>query len=314
MASFGLGVQSGCNMKSRTHISIHALAMLLVMAVETVAAEDVKLAHGGITLNAQLERAGESWPRGPVVLMVHGALAHNRMEMMATFQELFSGAGVSSLAINLGFRVDDRHGFYACESPHAHRHGDAVDEIDLWLAWLVAQGAERVVLLGHSLGGNQAAVFVAERAAPQIAAVVLIAPGTRDAERAASSYEERFGVSLSRRLDEARALVAGGNPDAWLEPTGFLFCADAKVTAEAFLSYYGSDARRDTPSILPDIRKPTIVIAGSEDDVVPGLPARVSPMADGERLRLVVLDGADHFFRDLYAEDAVEIIVEAIAN
>lgn len=299
---------------TRVNVLIHALGFMLAMAVHVSApAEEVTIEHQGMTLNARLERA-QSWPRGPVILMIHGTFAHNQMEIMATIQELLTDAELSSLAINLSLSVDDRHGTLACETPHAHRDSDALDEIGLWLDWLKAQGAERVVLLGHSRGGNQTARFVAERDTPQIMAVVLIAPSTWDAAKVANGYQERFGVPLSMRLEEARELVAAGKPGAWLEQTGFLYCAGAKVRVDSFLDYYEPDERRDTPSVLPAIRKPTIVFAGSEDTVVEGLEARVAPIADGEQVKLFVIDGADHFFRDLYAEEIVEIIAENLAG
>ena len=301
-------------MKTNAVALIHALGFMLAMAVYASApAEEVKIEHQGITLNARLARA-EGWPRGPVILMIHGTLAHNQMEIMSTIQELLTDAELSSLAINLSLGVDDRHGTFACETPHAHRDGDALDEIGLWLDWLKAEGAERAVLLGHSRGGNQSARFAAERDVPQVKAVVLIAPATWDADKVANGYQERFGVPLSMRLEQARDRVAAGKPGAWLEQTGFLYCAGATVTADAFLSYYEPDERRDTPSVLPAIAKPTIVFVGSEDTVVAGLEARVAPIADDEQLKLVVMDGADHFFRDLYAEEIVEIIAEELAG
>jgi pimeloyl-ACP methyl ester carboxylesterase len=297
----------------RVNILIHALGLMLAMAVHPSApAQEVSIEHQGITLNARLERA-QGWPLGPVILMTHGTLAHNRMEIMAAIQELFTDAGLSSLAINLSLSVDDRHGTFACETPHAHRDSDALDEIGLWLDWLKTQGAERVVLLGHSRGGNQTARFAAERDAAQVEAVVLIAPSVWDADQEANSYQERFGVPLSMRLEEARELVAAGKPGAWLEQTGFIYCAGAKVTAATFLDYYEPDKRRDTPSVLPAIHKPVIVFAGSEDKVNPALEAKAAAVADGEQVKLFVIDGADHFFRDLYAEDLVEIIVEDLA-
>ncbi|HSJ47806.1 MAG TPA: alpha/beta hydrolase, partial [Gammaproteobacteria bacterium] len=63
-----------------------------------------------------------------------------------------------------------------------------------------------------------------------------------------------------------------------------------------------------TPGLLPKIDKPVLVIAGSEDDVVPGLPERLAPMADKGDIELVTIDGADHFFRDFFADDMVEAI------
>jgi pimeloyl-ACP methyl ester carboxylesterase len=302
-------------MKTHAAARVHAFGFTLAMAVHgSVPAQDeVTIEHQGITLNARLART-EGWPRGPVVLMVHGTFAHNQMEIMATIQELLADAELSSLAINLGLSVDDRHGTFACETPHAHRDSDALDEIGLWLDWLKAQGAERVVLLGHSRSGNQIARFVIERDAPQVAALVLIAPSTWDAAREANSYQERFGVPLSMRLEEARELVAAGKPGAWLEQTGFIYCAGAKVTAATFLDYYEPDERRDTPSVLLAMRKPTIVFAGSEDKVNPPLEAKAAAVADGDQVKLFVIDGADHFFRDLYADEIVEIIVEELAG
>ena len=60
--------------------------------------------------------------------------------------------------------VGDRHGTFACETPHAHRDSDALDEIGLWLDWLETRGAERIVLLGHSRSGNQVKLFVIDGA------------------------------------------------------------------------------------------------------------------------------------------------------
>jgi hypothetical protein len=44
----------------------------------------------------------------------------------------------------------------------------------------------------------------------------------------------------------------------------------------------------DTPSLIPEIKAPVLVIAGREDDVVAGLVEAVQPIADGERVNLMV--------------------------
>jgi hypothetical protein len=46
----------------------------------------------------------------------------------------------------------------------------------------------------------------------------------------------------------------------------------------------------------------------TEDPAVEGLVEKTEPLADGERVRLVVVDGADNFFRDLYSEDVADTI------
>ena len=123
-------------------------------------AEGVKLSQDGQTLNANLEKADGNWPKGPVVLMTHGTLAHGRMEIISGLQEMLKDRGISSLAVNLSLGINDRESaMYKCETPHSHKHTDAVEEIGTWLSWLKAQGVENLALLGHSRGGNQTARF-----------------------------------------------------------------------------------------------------------------------------------------------------------
>ena len=272
-------------------------------------ADEVKLPFRNLTLNANLEPAGE-WPAERVVLITHGMLAHNRMEIVSTLQTLFKERGVATLAVNLSLGLDDRHGAYDCATPHRHRYADALDEIDAWFEWLRGEGVNKVMLLGHSLGGSQSALFAAQRDKPALFAIALVAPGAWDEARASRAYRERYAKALTPIRDRARELVEGGKGDILLEHTDFLYCADTRVTAKTFLSYYKPGASRDTPSLLGQITKPVVVFVGTEDTVLPGLEERIAPLADGDRIRLEVMDGADHFFRDLYAEDLADVVVE----
>ena len=285
-------------------------ASLLMLC--TAQAEEVKIRLGDLTLNAQLQKAGQNWPKGPVMLITHGTLAHNAMEIVATLQTLFAERGVSSLAINLSLGLDDRHGMYPCKTPHRHKHTDALNEIGAWLDWLKGQGVEQVVLLGHSRGGNQSAWFAAERAAPQVSRVVLIAPATWNADRQVAQYSERYGKPLAPIRAEAENMVAKAAGGQLIEGVDFIYCQDTSATAEAFADYYAREPRMDTPYLLPKIEQPVLVFVGSEDQVVRGLEEAVTPLADGSRIRLEVIDGADHFFRDLYAEDLADITLEFI--
>jgi len=280
--------------------------------LSAVHAEEVELEQEGLTLNASLEKADASWPAGPVVVMVHGTLAHNGMEIITTLQGLFAERGVSSLALNLSLGLDNRHGMYDCKTPHTHKHADALEEIGAWLGWLKGQGAERVVLLGRSRGGNQVAWFAAERDDPLVTHLVLVAPATWSAEDAAADYQKRYGIELAPLVAKAERMVSEGRETSFMEQVDFIYCGDAKATAEAFVSYHGSDSRMDTPTLVPKIDKPVLVFVGSADEVVVGLKEAMTPLADSGAVELEVIDGADHFFRDLYAEDVVDRSVEFI--
>jgi pimeloyl-ACP methyl ester carboxylesterase len=289
------------------------LILISFLPAQAVYAEEMKLQLENLTMNANLEKA-EDWPTGPTVLVTHGTLSHNKSEIITALQELFLENGVSSLAINLGLGLNDRHGPYDCNTPHTHKHEDAIDEIDAWLGWLKEQGIKHVVLLGHSRGGNQTAWYAAEHDDPVVKKVILVAPQTWSPEYAARSYEKNYGKPLAPVLKKAESLVAAGKSDTAMEHTDFIYCKDTTASAEAVVSYYAPDSRKDTPFLLPKINKPVLVFAGTEDQVVKGLDEKLAPMAEAGDIELEVMEGADHSFRDLYAEDLVERAVEFIGE
>jgi len=134
----------------------------------------------------------------------------------------------------------------------------------------------------------------------------LIAPQMWDMKYERKNYKERYGTALQAVFDRAKKLVEQGKGDTLLDKTDFIYCEDTSVSAESFVNYYTDDKRKDTPALLRQINEPVLVIAGSEDTVVKGLAKRVEPLADGEAVQLVVIQGADHMFRDLYLYDIVE--------
>jgi pimeloyl-ACP methyl ester carboxylesterase len=234
------------------------------------------------------------------------------MEIMQSLQAALKDRGISSLSMTLSLGLDKRRGMYDCATPHTHRHTDAVEEIGAWLGWLQSQGVAKVALLGHSRGGNQSARYAAVHPEAALTAVILVAPQTWSDAYAAEDYQKRYGKALAPLVEQARQIEAAGKGGSLMEHVDFVYCPDSSATAAAFLSYYAPDERMDTPHLIPEIKAPVLVIAGSEDDVVTGLVEKVQPLADGKRVTLTVLDGADHFFRDLYAEeiaDAVQVLL-----
>lgn len=287
-------------------------ALILSTCLGLAQAEPVTLTHQGLQVSAELERVGDDWKAKPVILMLHGTLAHNRMEIISTLQQSFAERGYSSLAINLSLGQSAREGMYDCAAPHRHRHTDAVDEIGLWLDWLKAQGAQSVVLFGHSRGGNQIARYAAARDSTLIRSLVLAAPQTWSTGYDEKNYQTRYGKPLATELKKAEALVARGQGETLMQPVDFVYCQQTAATAHAFLSYHRPDPRMDTPTVLRDIRKPILVIAGSDDTTVRDLPERMAAANPGEHARLITIDGADHFFLDLYAEELADAAVEFI--
>lgn len=268
------------------------LLLLLLISGPLALADEVTVNHGGLVLNGNLVLARAGGIAEGVILMLHGTLGHKDMEIMQSMQSIFAENRKNSLAINLSLDVDNRHGFYPCDQPHTHKLGDASEELDVWLAWLDAQGAGDIVLFGHSRGANQVARYVVNES-PSAVAVILLAPPIAP---------DPAGTAFA-------AKVASGPIDDWLNDVPFLHCASARVSGESYLSYYASAGLSDTPALLREIEIPVLVFSGSDDEVVAGLAGAMASVTRSN-VRHVEIDGADHFFRDLYAYDVVEISIE----
>lgn len=290
------------------------LTILIASWVAMAGAKEVNLSHKGLTLNAISKIAEDQTASNRTVLITHGTLAHNKMEIVETLQEMLAEEGLNSLAINLSLGVDNRHGSYDCEVPHTYKYDDAVDEITAWVGWLKKGGVEHVVVMGHSRGGNQTAWYAAEHSDPAVKQVVLVAPTVWSGEGAVSGYKKRYKKDLAEPLKRAKEMVAKGKGKSLMKDVDFVYCAATQVSAEAFVSNYRYDDRRNTPDLFGKIDEPILVIAGSEDKVVKGLVKQSRAHLDDGKNKLIVIDGADHFFRDLYAEELVEGLMEFIAD
>ncbi len=278
-----------------------------------VQAEEVTLMHDGIELKADYNLQEGQTAKDGVIMLLHGTFAHNRMEIIQTVADQLNEAGYNTLAVNLSFAISQRpDGMLDCAVEHKHQHEDAVTELKAWLGWLQEQGAEKVVAFGHSRGGNQTAWFASEENEnPVLEKVVLVAPATWDMAATEAEYAERYKKPLTEVMAAAQALVDAGKGNELMDVPGFVYCEQAKASAASVLSYYRDDERKDTPTLLKKISKPVLVVIGSADDVVKDLPARLEGFTQ-DNVKIVTIEGADHFFRDLYADDLVEQITEFV--
>lgn len=289
------------------------VALALGVLFAPAYAEEITVKQGDLTLRGELTLAEGKTAKDGVVLMLHGTLAHNKMEIMQSLSDLLKDKGYNTLRANLSYAIDKRASdMLDCTIEHRHQHADAVAELETWMQWLKQQGATKVALLGHSRGGNQVAWYAAEKDSELLTKVITVAPATADPEKAAKEYAERYGKPLADIVAEAKKLVDAGKGDSVMEVPGFVYCEKAKATAKAVLGYYQDDVRLNTPSLLPKIKKPMLIVMGSEDEVVADLPAKLEGVKQ-DNLSVATVDGADHFFLDLYADELVDKVTEFVA-
>lgn len=277
----------------------------------TAAAEEVVTEYEGRHFVAELTQAPGKTVADNLLLVVHGTLSHKDSELIVAFREAMKQRGVNTLAINLSLGFDARRGPVDCTLPQVHYHREALLDIGVWLTWAVEHGAKKVDLFGHSRGGNQAAWYAFERPRVDLVGkVALLAPMTWDKDRESAEYRQRYGHGYDDTLKIAEEMVKYTRKREFLpEPVDFLYCPKAKVNAESFFEYYSDDQRKDTPSILRGVDRKVLIVMGTKDKVVPDLPAKLA----GRKLPHVTvrtIDGADHFFRDLYMDDVADAVAE----
>lgn len=293
---------------------LRVLFLLLATTIgicQNATAEEIKLSHRGLTLNGNLVLAKGKTIADGMILITHSLIQHNGREPIPYVQEVLQDRGYSSLAINYSLEIDDRHGSFDCQAPHRYTLVNSLAEIGAWIQWLKQQGNKKLILLGHSYGGNEVARYAINNDDEAIHGIVLLGPGTADHRMwSPSGYKIRYGKDVKDILERAELLIISDKGDQLMENIDFIFCPQATVSANSFVSYYRISPERLLPNLMKETRKPTLFIAASEDNRLPDLNRLVRPFVDGKQTRLVVIEGAGHFFLDLHSDDAVDSMVK----
>lgn len=268
-------------------------------------AETVKLDFEGLTVSGNyIEGDADK----PVFVILHATWQHHTNELPSYMQQLLDFEGYSSLAFSLSLGLDDRQLAINCdETPTVlGTHQQALDELNLWFDWLAEQGHERFILVGHSRGGAQSALFQAQVQYPGVEQLILIAPATFDYERTAQQFENNFRVPLADQIDYFKGLENQIDP---ITESALLYCFYANTSAETFLSYYEPEPEKHTPAILTQVDIPTKVFLGTDDDLSHRFIAYEDEFMTKDNVSIYWIEGAGHFFRDLYTDDIVEEVL-----
>lgn len=294
-----------------------AFIALLVAAVSPAGAEPVRTMQDGLTLQGELKLAPGKKLSDGLVIMIHGTLAHGGMDIMQALQATLAERGFSTLAPTLALGINNRQGMYDCAQPHRHSNASILREIDAWIAWADKSGAARIGLLGHSRGGAQVALYAAEQGdklAAKLDRIILVAPTTFDTSIAVADYRARYGKDFAAVMAQAEKLVAAGQGSSLMTDTDFMYCPKAQVAAASFVSYHRADGSNDAPSLLGRIKRPVLLILAGAEEVVKNLPEKLQSAAKPPHYTQAVVDGADHFFKDLYAEDLADLVAKSPAR
>jgi len=276
-------------------LSQFLILLSLIIACNQVDAEPVQTEYNQLILNADLQDNGE---RGkPVFLLVHGTWATHKMEIMRTLQELLAEAEYNSLAISLSLGVSNRTENQDCASGIKAGQNDNLDELGHWINYLEQKGFTEVVLIAHSRAGAQVASFTHKAQDKRIKAQALIAPMVWSAESVPDDVRNRADKSTDKMLSKVAVL----------------YCDETNISLDAYRSYYSEQPEKNTPTIIKNSLIKTIVYLGTDDELITENFLKQSALLEkNSNITTHIIDGADHFFRDLNSDEIVEHLIEEL--
>jgi len=227
---------------------------------------------------------------------------------------------IDSLSINLSYKIDNRiNDFLPCDIEHQHKQSDSQHEIRLWYEYVLKKGYKRVYLIGHSRGGLDMINFYENLTSKNknfINTIFLLAPISDTWESSVKRYKEDFNVDINNLLKTKTDKLK----------INFLGCDEAIVYGDSFLDYYllanddsffnSISTKNVSKSLnlhLINTSGKVYVVIASEDTIAKNTHLIVKPISERKKnVELKVIDGADHFFRDFYFDDLLEIVLDEI--
>ena len=229
-----------------------------------------------------------------LVVMVPGGTTGAALYPAHDYSPLASGLTDKGYAFLLGNMRASYNNAYS-------EYGDAVKDIDAFVAYAKSKGYARIAILGISLGGCRVAQYVAERNDPAVKAVGFVA----SIPSPYLEFQVRSSEAEKQRLDDtlrhARELVAQGKGQKPVEYEDW-FPGGLSVmgTAKSLISFFGAPSDPSAPSSVkygPKIKVPALVIHGEKDELAlpPNAQAIYDSLTASPQRDLIWVKGASHY-------------------
>ena len=202
----------------------------------------------------------------PAIVLCHGFLGRKEQKLLSVPAHLFCDAGFVVLRFDFSGATANKPWK---TTPRVSMHVRELLDALAFMRKLKQADAKRVVLAGHSYGANICLLAAARD--KKIAGCIFFAPG-REFQQYTHLFEDHklklFGRSFS-------------------------------VSKQALREWMENDLRK----ALKKVRKPVLIIAAGKDAYVP-FPTLKKRFA-GSNAKIILLNGADHFFKGKTREVAV---------
>ena len=188
-------------------------------------------------------------------------------------------------------------------------------DVAAWLACLADRGAQRIAIIGHSLGAVKTIYAATYEVPANGVALIAISPPRLSYSHFAASVR---GPGFLEEVATAEAHVAAGRPQ---ELMSIRFPLPYVITAESYLDKYGPTERYNLLKLVDRLPLPTLFTFGSQE-IQQGIAFREFPdelakaRDAGVNLKTAVIAGGDHHYTGVQGAllDTIERWVRHLSN
>tara|TARA_B100000925_G_scaffold75392_1_gene53108 strand:+ start:426 stop:1406 length:981 start_codon:yes stop_codon:yes gene_type:complete len=248
-----------------------------------------------------------------VFLILHGTRGYKAMEIITSLAQRIYEEGHDTLRINLSYGINNREDtFLSCDIKHQHKEYESISEIITWYNYLLSKGYKEINFIGHSRGAFNIVQSLALLEKKNRVTSYLLAPVIDTYEGTKAYYENELKIPYDSIINSSEKYLISDR----FSPINFLFCQDAIVSSDTFRSYLDFSKKVDKYpytfgilDLLDDIESEITIISGTNDEIL--LDSYKSFNAiEKNNIRFVTIEDGDHFFRDIYLDEVIEIILE----
>ena len=270
-----------------------------------------------ITIKSEdsIELVGELYKKeqnDSVFLIVHGARSYKGMEIIQSLSSRLYEEGHNILIINLSYGINKREDkFLDCDIKHNHNEHKSVKEIVKWYEYLESRGYKKINFIGHSRGAYNI-----------VQALSIIDNKNINSYLLAPTIDTYLGTKeyYKNELNIPYEKIINGNENYYINDRygliNFLFCENVSVSAKTFRSYLDFSNNKalypftfNIIDLLNVTESSTIIFSGTEDEILEDVYKKYN-LIYNPNIRKVIIDGAGHFFRDLYLDEVIDVILE----
>ena len=176
---------------------------------------------------------------------------------------------------------------------------DCRNDIAGWVDWLVKQGYQRVLLVGHSLGAIKSLYAQAHQPHTHVQGIVGLS-ATRLSHQPFLESERK--EDFLKWFERATQLVSDGQSQTLLQVD---FPFPTTLSAQTYVDKYGPDDRYDWTRTVGRISVPVLLMFGEnelrDNAAFQGLFDEVQPLLEPYRnYELHVVPSADHFYSGVH--------------